>query len=252
MLIMNIKKHIPNIATLGNLFCGTMAAVFAAEGAFKLTAILVILGVIFDFFDGFLARILNVSGELGKQLDSLADIVTSGVVPGVVMFSMLNNSTPIFNMENTDSMVWISLNIKWIQLFGLLLTLSAAYRLAKFNIDTKQTSSFIGLPTPAMSLFVVSLPLIADTTNENAIKEMIHNPLFLLSITLFLSYLMNSNLKLLSLKFKNYSVKEHLFEYLLILTSIVLILTLDILAIPLIISVYIVLSIVQNLVQKNL
>ena len=252
MLMMNIKKYIPNIATLGNLFCGTMAAVFAAEGAFKLTAILVILGVIFDFFDGFLARILNVSGELGKQLDSLADMVTSGVVPGVVMFSMFNNSTPIFNMENTDSMVWISLNIKWIQLFGFLLTLSAAYRLAKFNIDTKQTSSFIGLPTPAMSLFVVSLPLIADTTRENAIKEMIHNPLFLLSITLFLSYLMNSNLKLLSLKFKNYSVKEHLFEYLLILTSIVLILTLDILAIPLIISVYIVLSIVQNLVQKNL
>ena len=155
-------------------------------------------------------------------------------------------------MENTDSMVWISLNIKWIQLFGLLLTLSAAYRLAKFNIDTKQTSSFIGLPTPAMSLFVVSLPLIADTTNENAIKEMIYNPLFLLSISLFLSYLMNSNLKLLSLKFKNYSVKEHLFEYLLILTSFVLILTLGILAIPLIISVYIVLSIVQNLVQKNL
>ena len=116
MLMMNIKKYIPNIATLGNLFCGTMAAVFAAEGAFKLTAILVILGVIFDFFDGFLARKLNVSGELGKQLDSLADIVTSGVVPGVVMFSMLNNSAPIFNMENTDSMVWISLNIKWIQL----------------------------------------------------------------------------------------------------------------------------------------
>ena len=85
---MNIKKHIPNIATLGNLFCGTMAAVFAAEGSFKLTAILVILGVIFDFFDGFLARILNVSGELGKQLDSLADMVTSGVVPGVVMFSI--------------------------------------------------------------------------------------------------------------------------------------------------------------------
>ena len=151
---MKIKKHIPNLITLCNLFCGTIATIYAVQGDFVFAGLFVILGIVFDFFDGFTARLLNVSGELGKELDSLADMVTSGVVPGIVMFKMiqvniLNTPHSFFN----DSILGISL-------VGLVLTLGACYRLAKFNIDTRQSDSFIGLPTPAMSLFVISLPLI--------------------------------------------------------------------------------------------
>ena len=152
---MRLVNQIPNYITLANLFAGTVAAIFAVEGDFKTAAIFVLIGIIFDFFDGFIARLLNVSGELGKQLDSLADMVTSGVVPGIIMLKLIQSNLVVEN----------SLEVKMYQildvpLIGLILTLAACYRLASFNLDTRQTDSFIGLPTPAMCLFVISLPLI--------------------------------------------------------------------------------------------
>ncbi|MDC3285914.1 CDP-alcohol phosphatidyltransferase family protein, partial [Flavobacteriaceae bacterium] len=152
---MSIKKHIPNIVTLGNLFFGTLATIYAVGGHFEMTALFVVLGIFLDFFDGFFARVLKVSGELGKQLDSLADMVTSGVVPGIVLFVLLGNNQQI--PYEIDSEFKFSMGFP---LLGLLITLSACYRLAKFNLDTRQSESFIGLPTPAMSLFIVSLPLV--------------------------------------------------------------------------------------------
>lgn len=229
---MNIKKHIPNLLTLGNLFCGTIATIFAVQGDFTLTAFFVVLGIFFDFLDGFVARILKVSGELGKQLDSLADMVTSGVVPGIVMFQLLNKST-VTSIEN-DIVIY--------SYIGLLLTLGACYRLAKFNLDTRQSDSFIGLPTPAMSLFVVFLPIIQMNTDVNFVKEFISNNYFLIGISLALSYVMNAELPLFSLKFKDFSFQNNLQKYLFLITCIVLILTLEFIAIPLIIIVYIVTS----------
>lgn len=135
-----MKKHIPNLITLGNLFCGTIATIFAVQANYEFAALFVVFGIVFDFFDGFAARLLNVSGELGKQLDSLADMVTSGVVPGIIMYHLLDND---------------SSEVSALKYIGLLLTLGACYRLAKFNIDTRQSDSFIGLPTPAMCLFVI-------------------------------------------------------------------------------------------------
>ena len=129
--------------------------------------------------------------------------------------------------------------------------LAACYRLANFNIDTRQTDSFIGVPTPAMSLFVVSLPLIAENSDFEIIRELMLNNYFLIGTTLVLSYLMNVELPLLSLKFKNYGFKENLFKYLLILISMILIVTLKYLAVPLIIIVYIVLSIINSLSTKK-
>ena len=167
---MNIKKHIPNLFTLSNLFCGTFAIIFAVNSKFELTAIFVAFGIFFDFFDGFLARILKVSGELGKQLDSLADMVTSGVVPGIVMFYLLANKQ-IGIIDFKDNFF----NSSYIPLFGFLITLGACYRLAKFNLDTRQTESFIGLPTPAMSLFVVFLPIVQMHTEIDFVKEIISN-----------------------------------------------------------------------------
>ncbi|MFY0631045.1 MAG: CDP-alcohol phosphatidyltransferase family protein [Flavobacteriaceae bacterium] len=253
---MNIKKYIPNLFTLGNLFCGTLATIFAAQYQFEAAALFVVLGIVFDFFDGFLARILGVSGELGKQLDSLADMVTSGVVPGIVMFQLLNESI-IIKAQNSIADIdvnlegLISLGSGYWPYIGLILTLAACYRLAKFNLDTRQSESFIGMPTPAMSLFVVALPLILVNTEIEFVKEMISNNYFLIGVTLVLSFLMNAEIPLFSLKFKNFGLKENVFKYLLIAISIVLLITTQYLAIPLIIVIYLLLSVINNMMTKK-
>jgi CDP-diacylglycerol--serine O-phosphatidyltransferase len=244
---MSITKHIPNLFTLGNLLCGTIATIFAVHSQFYGVAIFVLLGIILDFFDGFLARLFKVQGELGKQLDSLADMVTSGVAPGLVMFAMLNDDSPFYASQRDGFMNWTTVKIEWIQLFGLLLVLAACYRLAKFNIDTRQTDSFIGLPTPAMSLFVISLPIIYEETSLEFVRSLLENKYTLIGMSVLLSILMNANLPLLSLKFKTYGFKENLMKYLLILISMVMIVTLKYLAVPLIIVVYILLSMIENL-----
>ena len=239
---MNFKKHIPNIFTLGNLLCGTLATVFAVSGYFEMTALFVVLGIFLDFFDGFFARIFKVSGELGKQLDSLADMVTSGVVPGIVLFILLGNNQQIPYEINTEFKVSMGL-----PLIGLLVTLAACYRLAKFNLDTRQSESFIGLPTPAMSLFIVSLPLVQMHSDINFVKDLIGNNYFLIGIGILFSFLMNSELSLFSLKFKNYGIKENLFKYILITLSIVLIVAFEYLSVPIIIMSYVILSMLKNM-----
>ena len=241
---MSIKKHIPNIVTLGNLFCGTLATIFAVGGHFEMTALFVVLGIFLDFFDGFFARVLKVSGELGKQLDSLADMVTSGVVPGIVLFVLLGNNQQM--PYDIHSEFKFSMGLP---LLGLLITLSACYRLAKFNLDTRQSESFIGLPTPAMSLFIVSLPLVQMHSDIDFVKDLIGNNYFLIGITILFSFLMNSEFHLFSLKFKNYGVKENLFKYILILFSIILLMTIEYLAVPVIIISYVILSMLKNMKQ---
>ncbi|MBL4604176.1 MAG: CDP-alcohol phosphatidyltransferase family protein [Flavobacteriaceae bacterium] len=245
---MNIKKHIPNLFTLGNLFCGTIAIIFALEGRYEIAAYLVLLGIVFDFFDGFLARALHVSGELGKQLDSLADMVTSGVVPGIIMYKLFD-----FSLGDVEvgEYVLFSNEKTYIVYFAFILTLAACYRLAKFNIDTRQSESFIGLPTPAMSLFVVSLPLIFQTTAIEFVRDLISNVYFLTTVTLVFSYLMNAEIPLFSLKFKNYGLKENVFKYVLIVLSVILLITIQYLAIPITISVYVLLSMIKNKMSKK-
>jgi CDP-diacylglycerol--serine O-phosphatidyltransferase len=250
---MTIKKHIPNLLTLGNLFCGTIATILAVQGNFVSAALFVVLGIFFDFFDGFAARLLNVSGELGKQLDSLADMVTSGVVPGIIMFKMIIINSE-FHLNGTLN--WTSLNNKpsliSIGVLGLLLTLGACYRLAKFNIDTRQSDSFIGLPTPAMSLFVISLPLIQQYSEIEFAQNLIANNYFLIAITLILTYLMNAEIPLFSLKFKDYSFKNNVVKYLFLIASLILIITLKYISIPLIIILYVVLSVISNFRKKTI
>jgi CDP-diacylglycerol--serine O-phosphatidyltransferase len=242
-----MKKHIPNLLTLGNLFCGTVATIYAVQGNFEIAGILVVLGIFFDFFDGFAARILNVSGELGKQLDSLADMVTSGVVPGIIMFKLLATSPNLDTLENAPiDTNWMNFNFAPIQLLGLLLTLGACYRLAKFNIDTRQSESFIGLPTPAMSLFIISLPLIQEYSSIESIQNLISNHYFLILVTLLLTYLMNAELPLFSLKFKEFSLKKNAIKYLFILISVLLIFSLHVISIPIIIILYVSFSIIRK------
>lgn len=240
---MNIRKEIPNLLTLGNLFCGTIATIFAVQGNFEGAALYVVIGIFFDFLDGFVARLLNVSGELGKQLDSLADMVTSGVVPGIIISKLIQNNFLNSSKPFDDRFFDISL-------IGLIITLGACYRLAKFNIDTRQSNSFIGLPTPAMCLFVISLPLIQKHTEIQFVLDLIGNNYFLIVLTVVLTYLMNAELPLFSLKFKDYSLKNNWITYLFLAISFLLIITINYLSIPIIIILYILLSIMKNITPK--
>ncbi|CAM1368415.1 CDP-alcohol phosphatidyltransferase family protein [Tenacibaculum xiamenense] len=246
---MNIKKHIPNLITLGNLLSGTIAAILAVKGDFYGTAIMVILGIAFDFLDGFVARILKVQGELGKQLDSLADMVTSGVVPGIVMLQLFVNAIDIdaVGYFGVDEYGKSGSNLPYL---GLILTLAAGYRLAKFNIDERQSDSFIGLPTPAMSLFVISLPLIGEYGQSQFFLDLLHNKYVLIIITFLLSFLMNAELPLFSLKFKSFGIKENIVKYIFLITSILFIVLLKVVAIPMIILLYVVISVFQNMAKS--
>ena len=229
-----MKKYVPNLITLSNLLCGTVAIVFAVRGAIDWAALFVAIGIFLDFFDGFFARLLHVKSEMGLQLDSLADMVTSGVVPGIVMFQLLNNSTYILQTEGTFAML--------LPYVGFLITLASAYRLANFNIDTRQTSGFIGLPTPANTMFI----LILQYQPTELFSSLLHNMWVLLGITLLSAYLLNAEIALFALKFSDYSFKNNALKYVFLALCVILLLSLKIIAIPLIILLYIILSLLPK------
>ena len=233
-IVSRMKKYIPNLITLSNLLCGTVAIVFAVRGTIDWAALFVAIGIFLDFFDGFFARLLHVKSEMGLQLDSLADMVTSGVVPGIVMFQLLNNSTYVLQTEGTFAML--------LPYVGFFITLASAYRLANFNIDTRQTSGFIGLPTPANTMFILSLPLILQYQPTELFNSLLHNMWVLLGITLLSAYLLNAEIALFALKFSDYSFKNNALKYVFLALCVILLLSLKIIAIPLIILLYIILS----------
>jgi len=241
---MSIKKHIPNLITLLNLLSGCIALVFAFQEQFEMTFYFVCLGIFFDFFDGFFARLYQVSSPLGLQLDSLADMVTSGVVPGTVMYFMLLNA-----LKSPEIACW-SLNF-WVASLGFLITLGSCYRLANFNIDTRQSDSFIGLPTPANALFILSLPLVIQYSNSLFLLELLTNTYVLIAITLLSVYLLNAEIPLFSLKIKNFSLQKYALQIGFVVYSILLLVFLHYLAVPLIILSYVLLSIVQNRFSKS-
>ncbi|SHI17566.1 CDP-alcohol phosphatidyltransferase family protein [Leeuwenhoekiella palythoae] len=240
---MNIKSYIPNAFTMANLFCGMLGVFFAATGHLDYAAYAVVAGVFFDFFDGFFARMFKVEGELGLQLDSLADVVTSGVVPGMVMFQMLHK----LEHWNTGER-WVEAGLSWESLsllpfLGFAITLASAFRLAKFNIDTRQTTSFIGLPTPANALLILSLPLIVQFQDYAIAETLITNTWFLLALTALSCYMLNAEIPLFALKFKSWGLAENKIRYGFLLLAIILLFWLTFAAIPLIIIAYVLISI---------
>lgn len=243
---MNIKAHIPNTITLLNLFCGCIAIVFAFNRDFELAFLFVCLGIFLDFFDGFFARLFKVSSPLGLQLDSLADMVTSGVAPGTVMFFMmasgLNVDNKDFVLSNPDFLFcWL----------GFIITLGSCYRLANFNIDTRQTDSFIGLPTPANALFIMSLPLVKAHTESLMVIEILINQWFLLAVTLFSAYVLNAEIPLFSLKIKNFSLKNNWIQILFLIIALLLLIGFEYLGIPLVIVTYVLMSVIYNKLPKK-
>jgi CDP-diacylglycerol--serine O-phosphatidyltransferase len=244
---MSLKQHIPNAVTLLNLLSGCIALIFAVYGSFIAAAIFVFLGIFFDFFDGLLARKLNVQSPLGIQLDSLADLVTSGVVPGVIMFKLISLTVDApdysaYNESWNSIFHWQGFKMSVLPLIGLFIPLASAYRLAKFNLDEDQQSYFKGLPVPANTLLILSLPLILEYQNSDIMNSIIINKWFLISVTLLSCYLLNSKIKLFALKFKVWSFKANTTRYIFLMISLVLLIIFQFTAIPLVIAVYIILS----------
>jgi len=240
-----MKNQVPNIITALNVLCGSVAVLFAVSGDLILASVFVFLGIFFDFFDGLAARLLNAQSEMGLQLDSLADVITSGVVPGIVMFQLLNLAF-VGNMQTLTDVFSIqgwNVGVKdYLPLLGLLIVVASAYRLAKFNVDTRQTSGFIGLPTPANALLILSLPLILEYQYSETIEAIILNEWVLIGLTLMSCILLNAEISLFALKFKTWDFKSNAARYIFLVLCVLLLITLKFLAIPLIILLYIVLS----------
>jgi CDP-diacylglycerol--serine O-phosphatidyltransferase len=251
---MSLKRHIPNAVTLLNLLSGCIALIFAVYGNFIVAAGFVFLGIFFDFFDGLLARKLNVQSPLGIQLDSLADLVTSGVVPGIIMFKLISLTVDApdylkYNDNWNSIFHWQAFKMSVLPLIGLFIPLASAYRLAKFNLDEDQQTYFKGLPVPANTLLILSLPLILEYQNSDLMNSIIINKWFLIGLTLLSCYLLNSKIKLFALKFKDWSFKANATRYIFLIISLVMLIVLQFAAIPLVIALYIIFSLLD---RKNI
>jgi CDP-diacylglycerol--serine O-phosphatidyltransferase len=236
-----MMRHLPNLLTLFNVLCGCVAVVFAVRGQLEYAALFVFAGIFFDYFDGLLARLLNVQSDLGIQLDSLADMITSGLVPGIVMFQMMEMSLA-GSWEDTEAQALVN----WADLYpymGFLITLASAYRLARFNIDENQVSSFVGLPTPANALLILSLPLILLYQGNDFLNTFILNPWLLAALTVLSSFLLNAPISLFALKFKNWRFRDNAIRYIFLILSFILVVTMWFMAIPVIILLYVLSSV---------
>ncbi|MBP5547711.1 MAG: CDP-diacylglycerol--serine O-phosphatidyltransferase [Bacteroidales bacterium] len=226
-----MKRQIPNLITLCNLLCGVFSCIYAAQGHLILAALFICLGIFFDFFDGMAARLLGVSSPLGKELDSLADVVTSGVAPGVILFELLASSL-----------------VPWLKWVGLFTPLFSAYRLAKFNLDTRQTHSFIGLPTPANALIWVGFG-----TDAAFVTDHIWITISIALLSVATGIMMVNEVPMFSLKvnFKDLSWKTNVVQYTFligcgVIAIIGIIASLDFLFLPLFIIWYILLSLITQ------
>lgn len=252
---MGFKKHIPNAITCCNLLCGCLAIVQAFEGNLIYTAYLVVLAAIFDFFDGFAARMLRVTSPIGKDLDSLADMVTFGVVPGIMMFKLIDHSL-VQSFYKGSPEEWIVNHplpqvYAYVHFIALIIVVFSALRLAKFNNDTRQTSSFIGLPTPANAIFICSFPLILAYGNSALASDIITNPYFLVIISVILSFFLVAEIPLFALKFRTFSWNGNRTRYIFLMISVVLLILFRFTGIPLIILLYVLMSVNSNYFAKR-
>lgn len=249
--------------TAANMLSGILAIIFAFMGRLDLAPLAICGGALFDFFDGFLARKLKVDGDMGKQLDSLADMITFGIAPGVIMLVLMTVDIHDF-VENRhfevirydffgylDDLMYGNAN--WsVPFIALFIPFFSMFRLAKFNIDTRQSDRFIGLPTPANTLFFMTFPLVlvySDSSVETL--EMILDPIVLSALILGMSVMMVLEIPLFALKFKTFKWRSNELRYSFLLISIILILVFRTWSIALIVFLYLTLSIFENLIKKE-
>ena len=228
-----IIRNIPNTITSCNLFCGCIASYWAFQGNYKLALLFIILGAVFDFFDGMTARLLHVSSPIGKELDSLADDVTFGLAPAAIIFSLFKEvHYPAFLAPIADIMPYAA----------FLIAVFSALRLAKFNLDERQTSSFIGMPTPANALFWGSLTVGAN----DFLTSTSFNAIYLLILVIIMSLLLVAELPMFSLKFKNLSWQQNKVSYIFLIVSIPLLIIFQLSGFAAVILWYIVLSVLTH------
>ena len=226
-----IRQNIPNAITCGNLLCGCLAIVQAFEGDLVLAAYLVGIAAVLDFFDGFAARMLKVSSPIGKDLDSLADMVTFGVVPGIVMFRIIQATLRNYHAFHFEYIAFI-------------IPIFSAIRLAKFNTDEHQKDSFIGLPTPANAILLCALPIILPMEKLAELQV----EAFLGVLCVVSAFLLIAPLPMFSLKFKSFGLKGNEIRFVFLILSLILLITLQFVGIPLIIVLYVLMSIVNNII----
>ena len=228
-----ITRHIPNPVTCCNLICGCIASVMAFQARYDMAIIFIIIGAVFDFFDGMLARLFKVSGPLGKELDSLADDITFGFAPSVIVFSLFKEvHYPEFLQSIAD----------FIPYTAFLISAFSALRLGKFNIDPRQSTSFIGMPTPANALFWGSLVV----GGHDFLVSESFNALYLLALVILMSYLLIAEIPMFSLKFKNLTWKDNKVSYIFSLVCIPLLIIFRISGFAAIILWYILLSLITR------
>lgn len=224
-----MTRHIPNFLTCCNLLSGCLGIVFVLEGRLVPAAYFVWIAAFFDFLDGFAARILKVSSPIGKELDSLADMVSFGLLPSVVIYKMLAAANAP----------------EYVPYLAFSIAVFSALRLAIFNLDIRQTDSFRGLPTPANALLITALPLLTGT-----IATLFQEYWVLCLITVLSSYLLVSNIELFALKFKNFSWKDNKIRFTFLALAVLLLAGLHLAAIPVIILLYIALSLGVRVISK--
>ncbi|MGN5955863.1 CDP-diacylglycerol--serine O-phosphatidyltransferase [Sphingobacterium lactis] len=225
-----MKKYIPNTITSLNLFSGCIGVIMALRGEFNYAFYCVLASGIFDFFDGMSARALHVKSLIGKELDSLADVISFGFLPGTIIYMLLKEST----------------TNEYIPYLAYILTVFSALRLAKFNIDTRQTTDFIGVNTPMNTFVIISLPFISQQFPA------IINTYGLLLITIVSSLLLVSEIKLFSMKLSSLKWAVNKYKYLFLLTSVILLIFLKFLALPIILVLYIIFSYIHFSSEKSL
>ena len=227
-------RNIPNFITLSNLLCGVLSIIFAFDNNLILAAIFIFLGNFLDFFDGFFARLLKVEDKFGLQLDSMADLITSGLAPAIILFHLIKNQSQIQYPDLVP-----------LAFLALIIPVFSAIRLSNFNIDLSQKNSFIGLPTPMLAIFIAAIPLI-----NLQLFPIYSNIIFLCGISIVLSFLLISKINLFSLKvnLKKISIdKLNILRVILLSSSIILFLLFNFAAIPFIVILYIILSLINNI-----
>jgi CDP-diacylglycerol--serine O-phosphatidyltransferase len=229
---MSVIKQIPNTITLLNLLCGALAVTFAFEGHLQTGVYFVFAGLLFDFADGFVARLLKVSSPLGAELDSLADLVTFGLFPSVMVYQVLK-------ADYCDGKCTGLVPSYLFPYLAFVIVIFSAYRLAKFNIDTEQTYNFKGVPTPINALVFCAVPFLLD---DPLLGDYVSNPKVLIALAIVQSYLLVTDHPFLALKFKDYSIKKNWNKYLLLITSLFALILFQYAGIFVIYGVYVLLS----------
>jgi CDP-diacylglycerol--serine O-phosphatidyltransferase len=259
-------KSIPNLFTSFNLLSGAMAIILTFEGRnnLSLAAYFIYIAAVFDFFDGFAARALNAMSKMGKELDSLADLVSFGIAPSMILYQLIKQDLQIkqfsFDLKTVEILMLASV---------LLIAVFSALRLAKFNVDERQKESFLGLATPACAMLIASIPLIAEFLPRNLIlfsslndsiyfflgvvffESFVVKPVFLIPLIFILSFLLVSELPMFSLKFKNYSFEDNKLKYIFLICAFLLFISFQIISVPLIFLLYITFSVFNYLFNKK-